>query len=170
MPYKNKEDDRQWHREYMKRKRAIGYYGSDFRIFERDCFRCQYCGKTPRDGIQLQVDHITPRCLGGDDRDDNLITACAQCNGNKSGRLLKTDAEQAIRQGVTVTPTLEALRQIIKGIKGKEQPEASIPLYNPQIHRPGDTVLVRPQYGRSKKLMEITIPQLDADGNPMPIG
>jgi len=35
-------------------------------------------------------------------------------------------------------------------------------------YKPGDRVLVKPLYGRSKKLVEVTIPQLDADGNPIP--
>lgn len=92
---------REYMRHYMRRKRGNEdtHY---FRIFERDGFRCQYCGRTPRDGVRLQIDHITPRCLGGDNEDDNLITACAECNGAKSGRLLSLEAEEVIRAGLTV--------------------------------------------------------------------
>lgn len=42
------------------------------------------------------------------------------------------------------------------------QPEVSI--YNPSIHKAGDTVLVY----RGKRLVETTIPELDGDGNPVP--
>ena len=37
-------------------------------------------------------------------------------------------------------------------------------LYNPAKHRPGDIVLVQ----RGKRFQTVTIPKLDADGNPMP--
>ena len=99
---------RRYMRQYMRARRAEGYATSDFRIFERDGFRCQYCGKTPRDGIRLQIDHITPRCLGGGSEEDNLVTACAQCNGSKGGRLLRFQAEQAIRGGLNVKTSFDA--------------------------------------------------------------
>ena len=40
----------------------------------------------------------------------------------------------------------------------------NIPLYNPAIHRAGDTVKVL----RGKREVIITIPRLDAGGNPIP--
>ena len=40
------------------------------------------------------------------------------------------------------------------------------PIYNPAIHRPGDKVMMRSPYNR--KLIETVIPELDADGNPVP--
>lgn len=68
--------------------------------------------------------------------------------------------------------TLDNLRQTIKNIEGKTKApqhpsgEASVPLYNPSIHKPGDRVLVKPPYGN--KLVEIVIPELDAGGQPVP--
>lgn len=61
--------------------------------------------------------------------------------------------------------TLEANR-IVSAKKGSVFPSESIrvPLYNPSVHKPGDRVLIKPPY--SKKLIEMTIPNLDADGNP----
>ena len=38
--------------------------------------------------------------------------------------------------------------------------------YNPAIHRTGDRVLIKPLYG--KKPVEVTIPEVDADGYPIP--
>jgi len=112
MPFKDKERKREWMkgymREYMRCKRA-GQPNCYFPIFERDNFRCQYCGRTPRDGVQLQVDHITPKWLGGADTEYNLITACAPCNASKSGKLLRKSAEEAIRAGLNIkTPQLDA--------------------------------------------------------------
>ena len=116
-----------YQREYMRRYRANGFgTGTDFHILERDHFRCQYCGASAKDGVRLQVDHITPRCLGGDDADDNLITACASCNGAKGGRLLTIEAENAIRPGLTVRPPGLTVRPIRRGPPkmGFEQPRA----------------------------------------------
>ncbi|KKN74708.1 hypothetical protein LCGC14_0387500 [marine sediment metagenome] len=57
-------------------------------------------------------------------------------------------------------PNQAELRKLLV-VKPKEEP---IPLYNPTIHKPGDRVMVKPNYG--KKLVEIVIPELDDDGNP----
>jgi len=42
----------------------------------------------------------------------------------------------------------------------------TVPLYNPSVHKPGARVLVRPPYG--KREIEIVIPEIDADGHPVP--
>ena len=114
-PYRDKVKDREWHRDVMRKRRALGLCGRSaaFHIFERDNFRCQYCGKTPKDGIQLEVDHIIPKCLGGNDSDDNLITSCAQCNGSQSRHLLSPSAEQSIKDRCKVTPKVDADGNVI---------------------------------------------------------
>lgn len=56
---------------------------SDEEIFARDGFMCIYCGFDGRsfEGWQfLEVDHFKPRCLGGGDDRENLVTSCAICN------------------------------------------------------------------------------------------
>ena len=57
-------------------------------IIKRDRHTCQYCGD--RKG-PMTVDHIIPRRLGGKDRWENLVCACARCN-NKKGDRLPNDA------------------------------------------------------------------------------
>ena len=75
-------------------------------VFERDNYRCRYCGvryvdrrtsepvaSCPYDGPSwasrqrwvglLHVDHVIPRCKGGTDDPDNLVTACRTCNLEK---------------------------------------------------------------------------------------
>jgi len=48
-------------------------------IFERDEFRCVYCGEQfPAD--ELTLDHVQPRVRGGDRSEGNLVTACKACN------------------------------------------------------------------------------------------
>jgi hypothetical protein len=54
-----------------------------FDVFKRDNFTCQYCGQKAPDVI-LQIEHISPRSLGGTDQRSNLLTACADCNAGKS--------------------------------------------------------------------------------------
>lgn len=58
-----------------------------FGIFKRDYFICQYCGGTPPSKV-LEVDHIHPVKDGGDNSDDNLITACFDCNRGKGAEKL----------------------------------------------------------------------------------
>ena len=59
-----------------------------FEVLNRDNFTCQYCGKTPQDGIKLVVDHRNPVSNGGKTKLDNLITSCFECNAGKSNFLL----------------------------------------------------------------------------------
>lgn len=51
------------------------------KIFNRDDNTCRYCGATAE-----HVDHVKPRCQGGNDELDNLVASCAPCNLHKAGR------------------------------------------------------------------------------------
>lgn len=55
-----------------------------FEVFKRDGFRCSYCGRHPPD-VLLECDHIVPVVEGGEDDEDNLTTACFDCNRGKAG-------------------------------------------------------------------------------------
>jgi len=80
-----------------------------FIIFERDNFKCIYCGRSPaEDGVKLHVDHIYPRILGGEDKAYNLATACEDCNLSKGKslinayrRLLKTVKLRNIKRNIS---------------------------------------------------------------------
>ena len=54
-------------------------------LFERDKFRCQYCGTkfSPKD---LNMDHVTPRDRGGKTSWENIVTCCLRCNSAKGNR------------------------------------------------------------------------------------
>lgn len=54
-----------------------------FEVLRRDDHTCQYCGAKAPD-VTLQIDHVVPVALGGDDKPSNLVTACRDCNGGKS--------------------------------------------------------------------------------------
>ena len=53
-----------------------------FKVFGRDDFTCQYCGRKPPETI-LEIDHIRPASKGGSDDEKNLRTACRDCNRGK---------------------------------------------------------------------------------------
>jgi hypothetical protein len=54
-----------------------------FEVLRRDNYTCRYCGASAPDA-KLTVDHVNPSALGGEDHPENLVTACAACNGGKS--------------------------------------------------------------------------------------
>ena len=62
-----------------------------FMILERDGDKCVKCGRTAKDGVILEVDHIHPHSKGGSSNPHNLQTLCDICNGGKSDLTKKTD-------------------------------------------------------------------------------
>ncbi len=69
------------------------YLAIRFRVFERDNFRCRYCGRSPDDGAKLVIDHILAKCKGGQDELSNYVTACVECNAGKGDILLLANEE-----------------------------------------------------------------------------
>ncbi len=49
-------------------------------ILERDGYKCVICGRGEKEGVELHVDHIKPRYLGGKSITENGQTLCAQHN------------------------------------------------------------------------------------------
>ena len=69
-------------------------------IFERDGFRCSYCGKNSvQSDISLVVDHIYPVDAGGPNTAENLITACSTCNSYKHNKIMsEANMELVVRE------------------------------------------------------------------------
>lgn len=61
-----------------------------FEVLRRDRFTCHYCGRSAPH-VEMTIDHVNPRALGGGDTADNLVAACVECNGGKSS--VPPDAE-----------------------------------------------------------------------------
>jgi 5-methylcytosine-specific restriction endonuclease McrA len=89
-------------------------------VFERDRYRCVYCGEVyPAE--ELTVDHVQARVRGGDRSGGNLVTACTGCNTVKGhrriGDFLRDDAaarENFLRYAVHLWPRLlRAIRETI---------------------------------------------------------
>jgi len=77
-----------------------------FEIFRRDDHTCRYCGASAPD-VKLTVDHVVPTALGGDDRPENLVTACEPCNGGKTSTspdapVVADVAEDALRWAAAI--------------------------------------------------------------------
>ncbi len=49
-------------------------------ILKRDGYKCVVCGKGKKDGVELHVDHIKPKYLGGKSTTENGQVLCAQHN------------------------------------------------------------------------------------------
>lgn len=61
-------------------KKQIKY--SKDNIWARDRGRCQYCG-LPVPRKKFTRDHVIPKSRGGKSTFENIVTACAICNGKK---------------------------------------------------------------------------------------
>lgn len=55
-------------------------------LFDRDSYRCQYCGEN-FEPAQLNMDHVIPRDRGGRTSWENIVTSCIKCNTRKANRL-----------------------------------------------------------------------------------
>jgi hypothetical protein len=90
-----------------------------FEVFKRDLFTCQYCGATPPNAV-LEVDHIKPVASGGENQEDNLITACFDCNRGKGAREL-SEAPEALAKKIEVQKEKqEQLKQFEKMLSQKK--------------------------------------------------
>lgn len=49
-------------------------------ILKRDDYKCVICGRGKKDGVELHIDHIKPKYLGGKSIVENGQTLCAQHN------------------------------------------------------------------------------------------
>ena len=54
-------------------------------ILVRDNWTCVYCGVKE---TKLTLDHMTPRCYGGNGSFSNLVASCSECNGRKDNKTL----------------------------------------------------------------------------------
>ncbi len=54
-------------------------------ILQETYYRCVYCGS-----FATTLDHIIPKCLGGQSLQSNLVGACERCNKSKGTLYWKT--------------------------------------------------------------------------------
>ena len=75
-------------------------------VFQRDGYTCQYCGAV---GGNLTIDHVIPRSRNGKHEWENVVTACAECNHKKGGKLLG-EAHMHLRKLPRIPPTTALYR------------------------------------------------------------
>lgn len=71
------------YRETRDRPRQIISPRLRFKVFKRDGYRCQICGRSAQDGAVLELDHKVAVARGGTDDLLNLWTLCFECNRGK---------------------------------------------------------------------------------------
>lgn len=59
------------------------------KLWEEATGHCIYCGKPVR-LEEMEVDHIVPLCLGGDNSYENKVCSCPSCNARKAGLTLES--------------------------------------------------------------------------------
>lgn len=70
------------------RERAVMSDKLRFQILKRDNYTCQICGRSAKDGAELEVDHIIPISKGGKTVPNNLQTLCKRCNRGKRDNMM----------------------------------------------------------------------------------
>ena len=80
------------------RTRTVPY--SKAALLKRDRHKCGYCGRAA-----TTIDHVTPRCQGGQSTWRNTVAACRDCNSRKAGRTPEQAGMRLITQ--PFNPTLE---------------------------------------------------------------
>lgn len=66
-------------------------------IYERDDYRCQYCGKV-FSAPKLNLDHVIPRHHGGRTTWENVVASCIHCNTRKANRVPHEAGMRLIRK------------------------------------------------------------------------
>ncbi len=76
-------------------------------ILARDGHRCQYCGRRFVTA-KLSLDHVLPRCRGGQATWENIVCACLGCNLRKGGRTPREADMRLLKEPVRprTSPTL----------------------------------------------------------------
>lgn len=97
-----------------------------FDIFKRDNFRCGYCGLSIGDNVILEIDHIIPIVVGGDNSPINLVTACFDCNRGKSKHLLSKSDDRLRLNKDKVSLLPEQKRQLTAYIEFQREQSAAL--------------------------------------------
>lgn len=91
-----------------------------FEIFKRDNFTCQYCSAKPPH-VPLEVDHILPVSKGGGNEDENLITACFDCNRGKSNGLIELSILHTSDKIEQMKLAQDQYKQFLRVVKAKNR-------------------------------------------------
>ena len=91
-------------------------------IYHRDRWQCIYCKARFDQGAELSLDHIIPWSYGGPDSEDNLITACKDCNSARGNKSVLDFAPHRISEiQAQITKPIDAARNLARD-KFKRKP------------------------------------------------
>jgi 5-methylcytosine-specific restriction endonuclease McrA len=80
-------------------------------IYGRDLCTCVWCGKdASTEPMQLTLDHVVPKAMGGSNKSSNLVTACADCNSLR--RALSTPAFARLLGDEGAGPWTEIVKRV----------------------------------------------------------
>ena len=65
-------------------------------IYKRDGNKCQYCSSTRN----LTIDHVIPKCRGGEDTWTNMVVSCSSCNTKKGDRSLEQTGMKLLKRPI----------------------------------------------------------------------
>jgi hypothetical protein len=80
-------DDNKFKKAIVRKSARIIDAQLQWRVFQRDGYKCRYCGRT---GLPLTVDHVDLWEDGGATTEENLLSACKKCN-KKRGNISYPD-------------------------------------------------------------------------------
>ena len=94
------------------------------KVKERDQFCCVVCGLGEKDGVEIQVDHITPRSKGGKAEIDNAQTLCGSHNyrknklsqlelGDRMFRRLKKNAQASRTENIEAEKVIQFCDEVL---------------------------------------------------------
>lgn len=95
-----------------------------FKVFNRDGFTCQYCGKHPPE-VVLECDHVIPKSKGGQDTEDNLLTACFACNRGKSSTPIDSPIPTVIDRAALLAEKRKQLERYDKMLRKQKEDTAN---------------------------------------------
>lgn len=68
---------------YVRRPQRMMNHVTRRGVLRRDSYKCAYCDKPA-----TTIDHVIPRCKGGENSWENLVAACFPCNSRKADKTL----------------------------------------------------------------------------------
>lgn len=82
---------------YDKEYRFIRMKATRSGILRRDNYTCMYCSEQ-HNTRNLTIDHIIPRCFGGQTTWTNCVCACKKCNSKKGCRSLEDSGMKLLKK------------------------------------------------------------------------
>ena len=93
-----------------------------YKVFHRDKFTCQYCGRTPPE-VTLEIGYKIPKSEGEDEDISNLVTVCHKCNINNKGKKITKNIFKANNLDIEYLEAEQRLAEMKKYKEIKEKLE-----------------------------------------------